>query len=153
MNKKPSTEVFTLIDKIITDYDLEKDLLDKNPDLKKRLLASYNLMGKMAVKVLFEKKLESQNKKNPSRDIFASFIIYDIIKKLLNQEITAPQIKDVLKNSLLLSSEKSEEISQKILNSEYLKKEMSGEYKETEEINDENIKFPLKKGGLSQELQ
>ncbi|MFA5178104.1 MAG: hypothetical protein WC427_00920 [Candidatus Paceibacterota bacterium] len=137
---KTSSDIFSLIDQIVMDYNLESRT--KDPELEKRLSISSNATSKAALKALSEQK-----------EPFASLIIYNLIENILNNKISPSQFKDNLSKRLNMDITITKEISEKILNSQAFEKERTKYYDEQDTlVNQNNIVSP-KKFGISQELQ
>jgi hypothetical protein len=135
-----SEKIDNLIDLIVSDYNLEKDI-----DIQQKELLTGSLKEKMFLKMFFNKNI---NFKKPLEECLPSFALYKIIQQLKYKKIALGEVKDILIKNLQIDNVRAEEISQKILNNEFVLKELE------EELSTTSFKSPIKptKTGLNQEL-
>jgi hypothetical protein len=113
-----------LVEKIVSDYHLEDDLIEDR-ELNEKLLQTENIQEKIFLKLFFSKKTKNIDFSNASLESASpSFALCRIIESLLNKKLPPTEIKKVIIEKLKISEEKAAEISQKVLTDEYILKEI-----------------------------
>jgi hypothetical protein len=129
---------YDLIEQIVSDYHLE----DLDNEVKKILLSAGSSPERFFLKTHYYKTLATGN-------ILASVFLYKIIQDLLNKKITPQEIETRLIENLKLSPDISKEIVNKIMQNEYIAKELLENAKDAQSI--DISKKPNVKG-IGQEL-
>ncbi|MDD3170176.1 MAG: hypothetical protein PHW71_00080 [Candidatus Pacebacteria bacterium] len=158
MRKKLSLETLNFIENVVVQYDLEKNLIENDPLLEKKLESAQNPEERRVVKFLYSQKIkEYLILKKPLEEISASIAIIKIIEKLINKEITFNDLDLFLKaamEKLNIDSKTIKEVSQSIKNNEKiiedLAKDVAGDYSMEEGFSVEQKEGALR--GINQEL-
>lgn len=158
MRKKPSLETLNFIENIVVQYDLEKNLIENDPLLEKKLQSAQTPEERRVVKFLHSQKIkEYLILKKPLEEISASIAIIKIIEKLINKEITFNDLGLFLKaamEKLNIDPKTIKEVSQSIKNNEKIiedfAKDVADDYSAEEGFSAEQKEGALR--GINQEL-
>lgn len=135
--KKLSSEIIYFIESIVLEYDLEKDFIEGDDLLKKKLSGVNDLAERISNKLLFSKTINDYIKNNkPLEEILASFKIKKIIEELINNKISFDDLNALLSQSIKTSPEITQSIVEKIKINPLIKELMSSEVGESEELID-----------------
>jgi hypothetical protein len=153
--KIPSSETSQLIEQLVLEYGLEKELIEKDPILKEKLGSSDDLANRIFTKLLFSKEAKkAMADKKPLSGVFVHSAICKIVKNILNNKINPSQLSLIMQNELKIPSEISNQISQKILASQFFKNDLS-EITDEEDYAEKQTKYSQNKStqkGIGQEL-
>lgn len=143
MSKKISDDIIYFIEGIVLEYNLEKDFIEEDVLLKKKLSGVDDLAERISNKLLFSKTINDYIKNNkPLEEILVSFRIKKIIEQLINNRISFDDLNALLSQNIKVSPEVIQSITEKIKKNPSIKELIDSKIGETEELisNEEDSK-------------
>jgi len=137
MSKKISSDIIYLIESIVLEYNLEKDFIEGDSLLKKKLADVTDLAERISIKLLYSQTINDYiNNNKPLEEILASFKIKKIIEQLINNKINFDDLNILLSQNIKSSPEIIKSVEEKIKNNPSIKEIMNNKTEESKEIVD-----------------
>jgi hypothetical protein len=105
--------ILSFIEKIIIEYDLEKEFIDNDADLKNVLSKAEDISDRVFLKFLYSSKITNYEKQNLPLDV-PSMKLKGIIENLINKKISPNELSSVIEKNLEISKDVSEKIAKEI---------------------------------------
>jgi hypothetical protein len=158
MKKKLSSETLNFIENIVVRYGLEKNLIEGDPALEKKLQLAESPEERRVTKFLQSQKIkECFALKKPVEEMSASVAIAKLTEKLINKEIAFDDFGGLLKSALEnlnIDSKTIGEVAKIIENDKNVIEDLAKD--DAEDYPEEEIPSPEQKrgipGGINQEL-
>ncbi len=136
-SKKISSDIVYFIEGIVLEYNLEKDFIEGDSLLKKKMENVTDLAERISIKLLYSQVISDYiNNNKPLEEILASFKIKKIIEQLINNKINFDDLNILLSQNIKASPEIIKSIEEKIRNNPSIKEIMSNEAEGDKEIVD-----------------
>jgi len=127
-SKKISSDIVYFIESIVLEYNLEKDFIEGDSLLKKKMENVTDLAERISTKLLYSQAINDYiNNNKPLEEILASFKIKKIIEQLINNKINFDDLNILLSQDIKASPEIIKAIEEKIRNSPSIKEIMNNE--------------------------
>lgn len=136
-SKKISSDIVYFIEGIVLEYNLEKDFIEGDSLLKKKMENVTDLAERISIKLLYSQVISDYiNNNKPLEEILASFKIKKIIEQLINNKINFDDLNILLSQNIKASPEIIKSIEEKIRNNPSIKEIMNNEAEGDKEIVD-----------------
>lgn len=130
-------DLLSLIEEIVVKYDLEKDLIENDANLKNALSKAKDMSDRVFLKFTYSTRIADYEEQNLPLDI-PSIKLKNIINNLINKKISINELPKLIQQDLKISPEVSDKIA--------------GDIKNNKEIIEEiNTTEPTKENNLSEE--
>jgi hypothetical protein len=127
-SKKISSDIVYFIESIVLEYNLEKDFIEGDSLLKKKMENVTDLAERISTKLLYSQAINDYiNNNKPLEEILASFKIKKIIEQLINNKINFDDLNILLSQDIKASPEIIKAIEEKIRNNPSIKEIMNNE--------------------------
>lgn len=136
-SKKISSDIVYFIEGIVLEYNLEKDFIEGDSLLNKKMENVTDLAERISIKLLYSQAINDYiNNNKPLEEILVSFKIKKIIEQLINNKINFDDLNILLSQNIKASPEIIKSIEEKIRNNPSIKEIMNNEAEGDKEIVD-----------------
>lgn len=126
--KKITSDIALFIEDIVLKYNLEKDFIEKDVLLKKKLDGITNPAERISLKFLYSQEIGQYIENNkPLEEILTSVKIKKIVEQLINKKIEFGDISSLLSQNIKAEPEIIKSIEEEIKNNPKIKEAIEGE--------------------------
>jgi hypothetical protein len=118
--------LLSFIEEIVVKYDLEKDLIENDADLKNVLSKAKDMSDRVFLKFIYSNKIANYEKQNLILDI-PSMRLKNIINNLIDKKISINDLPALIQQDLKISPEISEKITEDIKNNKEIIEEINNQ--------------------------
>ncbi|MFA5086235.1 MAG: hypothetical protein WC468_01380 [Candidatus Paceibacterota bacterium] len=141
-------DIISFVEEVVTKYDLEKNIIEDDIDLKNELSDADNYSERAFIKYLYSKKLEAFEEGNITPNT-PSEKLRGIIEKLIDKKISVNDLPTAVQESLRISAETANKIVEDISKNKGLNDEIAASVKTKESESPEEKPDEEKKGTKS----
>jgi hypothetical protein len=123
--------ILSFVEDIVSEYDLEKDILANDPALAKAIDEADDRADIPVIKILYSQKVKERlDSGMPIEDVLPSIKLTAIIDSLIKKSLSYDVLPEVIKKKLEVDSAISEKISDQIKNNAEILKERNASAEE-----------------------
>jgi len=139
--------VLSFIEEIVSKYELEKDLIEGDLLLKKKIQETTDISEIPIVKILYSEKVKERLDSGiPLEEVIPSIKLKNIINQIIKKEISYGELSKIIEEKLKIDKTVAEEISNLIQKNKEISQEMltysPKQQTEADDPEEETVKNP-----------